>query len=121
MSSLPLFLSLSFTIASADMGYAFLLDDKVEAICGVGQRNDPWLVATDELEKHPVMFYRASKPVITEMKERYDWLENWIDEDNKLTIRWLEWAGFSIDAPGIVHGFRRLFWKKEGTRSCVRQ
>lgn len=96
------------------MGYAILYDGIVEAVCGVGRNNDPWLAGTDEIARHPATFFRVSRNIINEMKSRYDWLCNWVDDDNKLSIRWLDWAGFHIDEPREVGGglFRRFYWER---------
>lgn len=103
------------------MGWAALVDGQVEAIFGVGINNDPWFLATDVLDKHKVKFLRESQYYIGIMKDKYDWLINWIDPDNKLTARWLKWSGFTIDEPDPLRGgFRRFHWRKDESK-CVQQ
>ena len=71
------------------------------AVFGAGRAGDglgrPWLVGTDALERYPVHFFRVSRGIIEELLRRYERLENWTDARNRLSLRWLEWAGFNIE------------------------
>lgn len=113
---------LAFSIANADPGWAAEADGRVEAVFGVGPvanahcpTGRPWLVGTDEVAKHPVMFYRLSRGIVDAMKARYDQLINWVDARNELSIRWLKWLGFHIEDPEPmgVEGlpFHCFWWK----------
>ena len=58
--------SVAYSIAHSKDAWAILLDEKPVALFGVGEVPSsgggiPWLVATDEIEKHTVKFYRVSK------------------------------------------------------------
>ena len=104
---------LAFSIANAAPGWAVEKDGRTEAVFGVGPVNAelgrPWLVGTDEVAKHPVLFYRMSRGIIDAMRERYRRLENWVDARNGLSIRWLKWAGFYIEEPEKMGAEGRLF------------
>ena len=114
-------LAVAYSIACASPGWAAELDGRTEAVFGVGTLDGgrigrPWLVGTDEVEKHPVAFYRLSRGIIDEMKARYAVLENWVDARNKLSIRWLAWAGFHIEPAANVGyenmPFHRFWWAR---------
>ena len=125
-------LAVAYSIACADPGWAAELDGRTEAVFGVGPvhylgpknwgMGRPWLVGSDEIEKHPVAFYRLSKKIIVEMKTRYAVLENWVDARNKLSIRWLEWAGFHIEPAANIGYENRPFHRfgmKGGKGECA--
>jgi hypothetical protein len=113
--------AVAYSIAHSKHAQAVLLDDKPVALFGVGESAGPgghligipWLVATDEIERHPVRFFRTSKKIIAGIREKYDCLMNWVDTRNSLSIRWLEWAGFSLGEPqpwGFRGSMFRCFW-----------
>jgi len=56
-----------------------------------------WLVAHDDIEKYAVRFLKESRAKLALLMEYYPRLENVIDVDNTMTMRWLEWLGFSVD------------------------
>ena len=62
-------------------------------------------------------FYRMSKIFIKWMRARFDYLENWVDARNFLSLRWLTWVGFKIGAaePWGAFGmdFHRIFWRSD--------
>jgi hypothetical protein len=58
-----------------------------------------WLLATQEIERHPVRFYRESKRMFGNVTEKYETLINWVDQHNTLSLRWLQWLGFEIEEP----------------------
>ena len=116
--------AVAYSIAYSRDAWAVLLDGKPAVVFGVGVMADagnilgiPWLVATDEIERHPVRFYRTSKKVIALMKRRYARLMNWVDARNTLSVRWLKWAGFTIEEPapwgaqGLM--FHRFWWRRD--------
>ena len=111
-------IAVAHSIANAAPGFAVEKDGRVEAICGVGAglRDGvglPWMVGTDEVAKHPVLFYRISRRIVDAMRQWYDQLENWVDARNTLSIRWLKWAGFYIEKPeplGVKGELFRRFW-----------
>ena len=66
-------------------------------------------MGTDEVAKHPVMFYRMSRRIVDAMRARYSQLENWVDARNGLSIRWLKWAGFYVEEPEKMGAEGQLF------------
>jgi hypothetical protein len=112
--------AISYSLAFSEYARAILLDGKPVVLFGVtgvpashGKTGVPWLVATEEIEKHPVRFYRMSKAVIATMRQKYDCLMNWVDIRNTLSIRWLKWAGFTVEEPepwGVYGKMFHCFW-----------
>lgn len=62
----------------------------------------PWLISTYHVEKHPLAFLRACKPIVADMLTRHRMLANCVHQDNKQAIRWLRWLGFTF-ATAIEH------------------
>ena len=59
----------------------------------------PWLLGTDKLPKYSRGFLRLNKKYIKQIKKEFDYLENYVDARNHITIKWLEWLGFKVNAP----------------------
>jgi len=58
-----------------------------------------WLMATKELEEDKVLqmtFLRSCKTQLNRFLEEYPVLGNYLDERNKLHLKWVRWLGFSI-------------------------
>ena len=58
----------------------------------------PWLLGTDAVREVKTTFLALSKPYVQDMLAGYKRLENWVDARNKISIRWLRWCGFNIEA-----------------------
>lgn len=59
----------------------------------------PWLLSTEDALKHKREFLKQSPPVIQEMLSICPRLFNHVHIENRISIRWLKWLGFTIDAP----------------------
>ena len=59
----------------------------------------PWMLTSDIFPIHFRYFLRGSIEYINEMKEKFEFLENYVDARNPLAIRWLKWLGFKIGSP----------------------
>ncbi|MDR1378537.1 MAG: hypothetical protein LBJ36_05745 [Synergistaceae bacterium] len=97
-------LAVAFSIAHSSPGYAALLDGELVVVFGASPAGAPgvgvvWLLATQEIERHPVRFYRESKRMFGNVAEKYETLINWVDQRNTLSLRWLKWLGFEIGEP----------------------
>jgi hypothetical protein len=109
-----------FSIAVSDPGWAVELNGDPVAVFGARRAGAgigmPWLVAADVMERHPVHFYRISRRIVEEIKGRYGLLVNWVHAENRLSVRWLKWAGFEIEpaAPWGAMGrdFHRFTWRR---------
>jgi hypothetical protein len=111
----------AYSIACSRPGYAALVDEAPAVVFGVGPSLEAgtgvaWLLATNEVERHPVTFYRESKKLFPRVAEGYDRLVNWVDARNTLSLRWLAWLGFETGPPEPfgVRGldFHRMSWER---------
>lgn len=70
-----------------------------------------WMLGSDESMNHRKLFLELSPPVIKEMLDVCPMLFNYVHADNKKSIRWLQWLGFTIESPK-AHGVEgELFHK----------
>lgn len=56
----------------------------------------PWMIGAKSLDKHAIIFLRRCKRQVEQMAALYPHLENYVDSRNTLSIRWLEWLGFTL-------------------------
>lgn len=87
---------------------------RTSILCGTGH---PWLLGTDGILKVGRETVRQSKRYVQEMLSRVDMLENWVDNRNTVSIKWLKWCGFKFDkaAPfGIKQKMFRRFYMMNG-------
>jgi hypothetical protein len=80
-------------------------------------RGCPWLLATDEMERHPIEVMKASRQYMREVKKHYEYLENYVDTRHETSIRWLQRFGFEVDI-ALPFGFQnlpfhRFYWHPE--------
>lgn len=96
-------LSASFRRSSICM--VALVDGKAEAIFGAGDLSiltglgAPWLLGSNEIERHRIEFLRLSVHWRGQLLKRYSMLRNIVDCRNTVAIRWLRWLGFSFSDP----------------------
>lgn len=62
----------------------------------------PYLVITNYAVEHPFVFARYSGAVLDAMKGNY--LVNYVQTQNDVAIKWLEWMGFYIAPPEDYQG-----------------
>jgi hypothetical protein len=56
----------------------------------------PWMIGTQELDRHAVTFLRRCRGHVEAMKRRYGRLENYVDARSAMAVRWLRWLGFEM-------------------------
>ena len=108
--------ALTFSLRKSSIAYTALIDGRPEVMFGVGDLNilagvgAPWLLGTDAVEKHYVAFLRGSIDWRDQLLRRYSVLRNFVDDRNRVSIRWLEWLGFRLLDPVDMGGHQfRLF------------
>lgn len=52
-------------------------------------------------------FAKHSRAYVEEMNRAYNYLENYVDVRNIVSIRWLKWCGFQMEEPEI-HGVAQI-------------
>ena len=69
----------------------------------------PWLLSAEQALKYRKQFLKLSPPVIEEMLDMYPKLVNHVHVENRLSIRWLKWLGFTIEDPEPIRTTGELF------------
>lgn len=109
--------AVAYSIANSEKGAAVFIDGDLSAVFGIS-RGVIWLVGTDEINKHPVAFYRTSRRIFRKLSNGYPKLENYVEARNIPYLRWLQWLGFDISPPVDAGGvsFHHVVWE---ARKCA--
>ena len=59
----------------------------------------PWFLGTNTMEETKMVIAKRSRFYIDEFFKTYDFLLNYVHEENVTSIKWLEWMGFSLTRP----------------------
>ena len=74
--------------------------EEIAGMYGVGMLDNgvgvPWLLTAPALEKVYMPFLRQSKQWVKEINKKYPVLTNAVDEDYKVSIKWLQFVGFTF-------------------------
>lgn len=110
--------AVAMSIALSSRGFAAYLSNKLCAVFGISWNTKHagtiWLVGTDGISRHPVTFYRESRRIFPKLTHGFDYLSNFVDARNELSLRWLHWLGFTIE--GERYGLHLVHWhRKEQT------
>lgn len=79
------------TVWKGDLQAAILGVVPVSAVMESGM---VWLLGTDLIERYPVPFLRHSREVVRGFLQDYRRLFNYVDDRNRISIRWIKWCGF---------------------------
>lgn len=108
--------ALTFSFEKSSLAWTALVNGRPEVMFGAADINilngiaAPWLLGTVAVEKHYVAFLRGSIMWRKKLLERYTTLRNFVDDRNKVSIRWLKWLGFRLLDPVEMNGHQfRLF------------
>lgn len=115
--------ALRMSIATSRDAWTVFVDDEIMCIFGVSTIStltglgSPWLIGSDLIEEYKWDFLDGSKPFVEKLKFGYKKLENYVDDENRLSIAWLKWMGFKVDDP-LPHGplgkqFRKFTMEKK--------
>ena len=102
--------ALSYSLRKSSAAWTVFIDGRAEAIFGVGAISilagvgAPWLLGTDVIERHAAGFLRGSIEWRDQLLRHYPILRNLVDVDNRVSLRWLRWLGFSIFDPISLRG-----------------
>lgn len=115
--------ALEYSLAKSAIAMTALVDDRPEVMFGVGDLNiltqtgAPWLLGTEAVTEHWVVFLRASLSWRNQLLARYQVLTNVVDDRNTVSKRWLRWLGFRLSDPfpiGRGGAMFRLFELRRG-------
>ena len=109
------------SVAGSSLSKVGRVDGKPVVVFGVGSpgllsaKGVPWMLAIEGFEKYAIAFLRRCRKGVREMAQDYEVLENWVDDRNTTSIKWLKWMGFKMDDP-VPYGisqkpFRRFYMK----------
>jgi hypothetical protein len=94
---------LSHSLETSSKAFSVLLDGEPIAMFGVSPMDSQgvlvgalWLMGTPGIEQIRYQFLRESKQWLAEIADGYDFLANYVHEDNHLHIRWLRWLGAAM-------------------------
>ncbi|MDT8419345.1 MAG: hypothetical protein RQ754_02850 [Desulfuromonadales bacterium] len=97
-------------LPSATAAWTGLVDDEPICMFGVSpvgfllpEQGRPWMMGTDRLDEHAVLFLRRCRPVIRDMLRLYPHLVNHVASFNVRAVQWLKWLGFSVDEENPVN------------------
>jgi hypothetical protein len=110
-----LYSEVAYTVVVNDEPCCMFGFARASALSDVGV---PWLLGTELVNSIPVKFLRESKRIVDDFMRsgKYAKLENWIDSENEVSLRWLKWLGFTVrDDVTLVRGGRTFYYfNKEG-------
>ena len=105
--------AVAFSIAQSRPGFCILYKKKPAVIFGAApienRKGCIWLLGTDEIYNYPITFYRESKKILPLLMQDYNYLENYVDARNVLSLRWLKWLGFTVKDAQIMGVENKLF------------
>lgn len=100
--------ALAESLAFSTRAWTGLIDEEPVCMFGVGPlsilggRGSPWMLGTDALARRPRTFLRRCRPCVEAMLSVYPWLENYVDDRNVLSKKWLAWLGFTLAAGTVT-------------------
>jgi len=114
-TGVPLDVGMEFTFRTAVEAYAGFADGKLVCVFGVSYINRiansvaPWNIATDLINRYQFQFARRNKSMIMSWKNKYSIMRNYVHANNKLSIKWLGWLGFTIHEAKPMFRYGELF------------
>jgi len=73
----------------------------------ISNTGTPWLLGSDLILECPYEFLGRSKEFINRMLEHYRVLQNYVDAENVISIRWLRWMGFDVTDETEIYGMAK--------------
>jgi GNAT superfamily N-acetyltransferase len=125
--------ALTYALGRSELAWTCTISGTPAFMWGVGRlgsmisvKGAPWLLGTNLFFKaHRQLhreFLRQCPAYVDMMQARFPRLENCVHVENRLSIRWLKWCGFTVDmdVPEMINGeefFR--FWKDAQVRAAA--
>lgn len=101
-----------------------LVDEVPIAMFGVApagflspQTGRPWMVGTELLDQHALLFLRRCRPQVARMLDYFPELVNYVAAFNHGAIAWLKWLGFQFAPQPVLLGKGVPFYRFELRRS----
>lgn len=111
-------------VALSDLAYAITADDRVLALYGFAPINEttacPWLLASDDLStRHRSWLLRNTQRIVRSGDHLWTRFWNRVDARNAVHLRWLGWAGFTVEEAAPHGPFSMPFRAFHRTIPCV--
>ncbi len=96
--------ALTVSLAASKLAWSGTVDGRPVCMFGAanpavpGQPGLPWLLGTDDIDRHALAFLRRNRPMVAAMLAGFGSLANCVDARNTASIRWLGWLGFTIES-----------------------
>ena len=91
------------SINAAIESYAVYIDGDLVAVYGVSRLPDgwfiPWALTSDHVFKHQRAFYRESKRILAELREKYRHMIQMVHWKYRESLSWLARLGFTVEPP----------------------
>lgn len=71
----------------------------------------PWMLGTEGALKYKKKFFTLVPPIIKDMLILCKYLYNYVHTENKVSIKWLKWIGFTLCDPEPYGREKALFHK----------
>lgn len=109
---------LVFGVMASEEALAYEDEGRVFAIGGVIRGEDGcgivWQTGTPEIEHRPKFYLRETREIMNRWLSRYGKLHNLVGSRNRVSIRYLEHLGYTIEPGVVVLGDRQVpyqyFW-----------
>lgn len=117
--------ALTASLAASTVAWTGWIDGEPVCMFGVGPiailagRGAPWLLGTDLVEVWPRAFLRRCRPCVARMLAVYPYLENFVDDRNEVSKKWLGWLGFTLAAEPVtlISGAKFRHFEMQGVSS----
>lgn len=109
---------------------AIVIDGEAVAMAGVmdfpldPQIGVVWMLATDAADRVPKRLLQEKREYVLALLNGYDMLLNFVDNRNTRAQKWLQWLGFTLEAPephGVAGLPFRRFWMRKANAGAPRQ
>jgi len=116
--------ALEFSLKNSERAWTAFVDEAPLMMWGVSRvgsllsmKGVPWMLAADGFNDKKVQreFLKQSRFAVDLLQRGFRRLENCVHADNKLSVRWLKWCGFTVNEtePVKVDGADfYLFWRE---------
>ncbi len=110
----------------SEVAYVGLIDGEIACAWGVSHESiladaaHIWLLSTPVMERAPVPVARRTRKELKKILNIYPCLENYVDAEYTMCVKWLKWLGFTVEKPeklGVANGMFSHFYidnKKKG-------
>jgi hypothetical protein len=114
--------ALRYSLESAELAWTCFVEGVPAFMWGVSRlgslisfTGSPWLLGTPAIAKVAREFLRQCPDYVERMQELFPRLENYIHVENRLSIRWLKWCGFTLETePKRFNGeVFYMFWREK--------